>query len=202
MMVLTAAKAGRGSKKVHVLVELLKLQTRTRLSLSKRGRNATTGPAAGTGVGVGVGVGVGANRGSVTVKELMAVIPPAVAWSTWLPVGKAGTRISLVKAPSTSVLRPVDGSTWRLPIDMDETGAKAGKLLAVTVTLEPEGLWSGAAVMDAAGTEWLAVDVAGRPMTVAVTVLVDGIDAPIGTEKVVTKAPELSGLTLTSWVPA
>ena len=58
MIVLAAAKAGRGSKKVHALVELLKFQTRTRLSASNRGANPMTGSTTDAGVGVGVGVGV------------------------------------------------------------------------------------------------------------------------------------------------
>ena len=84
----------------------------------------------------------------------------------------------------------------------DDTGEKAGKLLAGTVTSNPGGLSTGVAVMDAEGTEWVAVDVEPLAITVAVTVLVDGIDAPSGTKKVVSKAPKLSGFTLVNWVPA
>ena len=136
------------------------------------------------------------------VKVLMAVMPPTIAWSTWLPGGKSGTMISLVKVPSTSVLGPGGGRTWTLPIFKEETGAKPGKWLPVTATLEPDGLAPDATEIDAEGTEWLAVDVAGRLTMVAVTVLLEGIDTPIGTENVTSKSPGLSGVTLATWILA
>ena len=159
-MELAGAKAGRGSKNVHVLVELLKFHTRTRLSVSNRGANATADPITGEGVGVGVGVAVDAISGAVILKVATAETPPMVAKITWLPVGSPGTRTSLEKTPSVSVLGPGDGSTGTVPIFKEETGKNAGKLLPLTVTLEPGALSAGTTEMDAAGTECVAVVVA------------------------------------------
>ena len=61
------------------------------------------------------------------------------------------------------------------------TGANAGKLLPVIVTLEPAELLFGATEMEAAGTEWVAVEEADLPSMVAVTVLVEGMEALRGT---------------------
>ncbi len=157
-MELAGAKAGRGSKNAHVLVELLKFHTRTRLSVSNRGANATADPI--TGEGVGVGVAVDAISGAVILKVATAETPPMVAKITWLPVGSRGTWTSLEKTPSVSVLGPGDGSTGTVPIFKEETGKNAGKLLPLTVTLEPGALSAGTTEMDAAGTECVAVVVA------------------------------------------
>ena len=64
-MVLAAEKAGRGSKKVHALVELLKCHTRTRLSAFNRGANPEAGSTPADTVGFGNGVGVEVGEGSV-----------------------------------------------------------------------------------------------------------------------------------------
>ena len=125
-MVLAAAKAGRGSKKLHSLVTLLKFHTRTRLSTSISGLKPTTGSTTGGGVGVGVGVGVGEIKDVETVKEVKDKRLLATATTTWWPVGRSGTKTLLVKVPSLSVVGPGKGMTGIFPMVREETGTKAG----------------------------------------------------------------------------
>ncbi len=65
----------------------------------------------------------------------------------------------------------------------EETGAKAGKSLPVIVTVEPGELLFEVTEMEAAGTEWVAVEEpgAGALTMLAVTVLVEGMEALMGT---------------------
>ena len=74
-MVLASAKEGRGSKKVHCLVVLLKFHTRSRLFPANSGARPSATDLAGKGVGVGVGA---VNRGWVMVKLVTALTAPTV----------------------------------------------------------------------------------------------------------------------------
>jgi len=199
---LAAAKAGRGSKKVHTLVALSKFHTRNRLSETNSGSNATAGGTKGTGVGVGVLVGTGAGPESRTVNKTMAVMPPALTEMVALPVGMLGTRMLMSKLPTAFVLGAGKGRTWAGLTVRDVTGAKGAKFLPATVIVAPGEPIAGIGSRYAAGIEWLAVEEAGLSKTMAVTVLVDGISAVTGTSKVVVKAPAPSGVTMPSAVPA
>ena len=68
-------------------------------------------------------------------------------------------------------------------------------MVPVTVKVMPLGPSVGLTEIVAPGTECSAVAVAIVPATVAVTVLVDGMSALIGTLNVVSNLPEESGVT-------
>ena len=147
---MAAAKAGRGSKKVHTLVALSKLHTRNRLSEINSGSKATAG---GTeGVGVGVGVLVGANTGSHTVNSVTAVTPPALAMMVVSPAAKPGTRIKTLKPPALSVKRAGEGMIGRAPMVMEVRGAKGGKLVPDTAMTAPGEPTAGTSARVAEGT--------------------------------------------------
>jgi hypothetical protein len=82
------------------------------------------------------------------------------------------------------------------------TGTKARKSLPETVMVAPAELLAGITTMEGCGTEWVVAALPGFSMILAVTVLVEGMTALRGTSKVVSKAPEESGLTIVSDVPA
>jgi hypothetical protein len=104
-----------------------------------------------------------------------------MADTTLAPEGSCGTMKEAVKLPLRSVAGAGSGKTETTPKDSTELVVKPGKLVPVTVTWLPATPLLGLTVMDALGTEWLLVALAEKPNTVAVTVLVDGMIAPLGT---------------------
>ena len=148
----------------------------------------------GAGVGVGADVGVGGTSGSRTLKLENDLTPPTVEDTTFTPGGSTGKTPVMVKPPSASVVSD-DPKIVRTPMVTSVIVRKARKLVPVTVTVVPLGPAAGATEVLAAGTEWSTVTVDVVPTILAVTVFVEGIRAAVGTRKVTSNSPSVSGVT-------
>ena len=186
-MVLAAAIAGLGSKKVHSFRELSKCQTRTRFPADIIGSNAASTSTAGNGVGVGVGPGVGVDAGnnteSATQKPNSRSLSATVASTRWRPSAKVGTATGNENVPYSLETGAVSGKTEVPPMVSEVIVVKAKKPDPLTNTVEPEGPLLGTTSIDPPGTACVAdaERLVWQPVGSAVTVLFEGTGIPHGT---------------------
>lgn len=149
--VLAVVNAGRGSKKNHSLVALLKLQTRSKLSPLVTSSNAMLTP------GLVVNAVVkDIAEASVTLKLETTLTPPAVVKIAREPTGKSGMIMVELNSPNELVLGPGRGITETPSALIADTGTNPGKPVPEMAATDPAGPESGDNVIIAPGMPWVA----------------------------------------------
>ena len=175
------------------------------------GVGARVGVGEGVGVGVTVGVGVGVAAGSgvgvgaaVTVKPVLAVVRPTWISIVWIPVSRPGMMMSKTVMPLLSVEGLGAVVTSMTPTVTLFTGWKALKPSAEIVTAEPGTPLVWLRRMPGGSTAWRVVfstDTPSSSWKVAVTVLVEGIEAVVGI-RIVNSNPPLAEVWVDMWLTA